>query len=203
MTTVMTKTTTKGRSPRFLTQADILRNDRLSMKKVNFEPKPCAADISPQFSAWKTMIVTVRKAREEAAKMKASKDEAAAKEIASRQQDMVAERRAVAFEMIGNVKGVWRERQMSIVMVVEKKVFFAELRSAVENRSTTRVFIALTRLETERPSMYVREATSAIAERSIGWVKCLQAPSMWLRSLAAVTRNMRLAKPVTKNGPRI
>ena len=39
MTTVMTKTTTKGRSPRFLKQADILRNDRLSMKKVNFEPK--------------------------------------------------------------------------------------------------------------------------------------------------------------------
>ena len=127
MTTVMTKTTTKGRSPRFLKQADILRNDRLSMKKVNFEPKPCAADISPQFSAWKTMIVTVRKAREEAAKMKASKDEAAAKEIASRQQDMVAERRAVAFEMIGNVKGVWRERQMSIVMVVEKKVFLKNL----------------------------------------------------------------------------
>ena len=88
MTTVMTKTTTKGRSPRFLKQADILRNNRLSMKKVNFEPKPCAADISAQFSAWKTIIVTVRKAREEAAKVKASKDEAAAKEIASRQQDM-------------------------------------------------------------------------------------------------------------------
>ena len=113
MTTVMTKTTTKGRSPRFLKQADILRNNRLSMKKVNFEPKPCAADISAQFSAWKTIIVTVRKAREEAAKVKASKDEAAAKEIASRQQDMVAERRALAFEMIGNVKGVWRERQIS------------------------------------------------------------------------------------------
>ena len=102
---------------------------------------------------------------------KASKDEAAAKEIASRQQDMVAERRAVAFEMIGNVKGVWRERQMSIVMVVEKKVFFAELRSAVENRSTTRVFTALTRLETERPSMYVREAEAQRAARVMAELK--------------------------------
>ena len=76
MTMVMTKTTTKGRSPRFLKQADILRNNRLSRKKVNFEPKPCAADIAAQFSAGKTIIVTVRKAREEAAKVKASKDEA-------------------------------------------------------------------------------------------------------------------------------
>ena len=63
MTMVMTKTTTKGRSPRFLKQADILRNNRLSMKKVNFEPKPCAADISAQFSAWKTIIVKKVKKR--------------------------------------------------------------------------------------------------------------------------------------------